>query len=234
MQVGLPRLRLVVVDILPHDPEAFTQGLCVVDGALLESTGLHGQSTLRRLDPKSGCVLDSHPLPEDVWAEGIARLGREIVQLSYRTGVAYRYAWPSLAPLTPAYSYAGEGWGLAAADDRLFMSDGTASIAIRTAGFAPIGRLRIRRNGVELRRINDLTYDGDSLFANVLRERCVYRICPATGRITGMVDCRELVRRAGPRAEDEVLNGIAHDPATHSFYLTGKRWPELYRVRFEA
>jgi glutaminyl-peptide cyclotransferase len=31
---------------------------------------------------------------------------------------------------------------------------------------------------------------------------------------------------------DAVLNGVAHDPATGRWWLTGKLWPVLYEVRF--
>jgi glutaminyl-peptide cyclotransferase len=31
---------------------------------------------------------------------------------------------------------------------------------------------------------------------------------------------------------DAVLNGIAHDPETGRWWLTGKLWPALYEVRW--
>ena len=43
-----------VVNVLPHDPAAFTQGLLYRDGAFFESTGLNGQSSLRKVDLKTG------------------------------------------------------------------------------------------------------------------------------------------------------------------------------------
>jgi glutamine cyclotransferase len=30
----------------------------------------------------------------------------------------------------------------------------------------------------------------------------------------------------------DVLNGIAYDPSTKTFLLTGKYWPTLFEVRF--
>ena len=38
-----------VIKAYPHDPTAFTQGLVYVDGALYESTGLNGQSSVRQV-----------------------------------------------------------------------------------------------------------------------------------------------------------------------------------------
>ena len=37
---------------------------------------------------------------------------------------------------------------------------------------------------------------------------------------------------ARSRSPDDVLNGIAYDPDTGTFLITGKRWPTLYEVRF--
>src|SRR5688500_5958128 len=47
-----------VVNAFPHDPAAFTQGLVFHEGALLESTGQYGESTLRRVELKTGKVLE--------------------------------------------------------------------------------------------------------------------------------------------------------------------------------
>jgi len=30
----------------------------------------------------------------------------------------------------------------------------------------------------------------------------------------------------------DVLNGIAHDPVSETFYITGKLWPKMFEVRF--
>src|SRR5437763_4435389 len=46
-----------VVNTFPHDPAAFTQGIIFHDGALIESTGLEGRSTLRRVELQTGKVL---------------------------------------------------------------------------------------------------------------------------------------------------------------------------------
>ena len=39
-----------VVATFPHDPAAFTQGLVFSDGEFYESTGLNGESSLRRVE----------------------------------------------------------------------------------------------------------------------------------------------------------------------------------------
>ena len=43
----VPKFGYQIVNIWPHDSNAFTQGLILVDGKLLESTGQEGRSSLR-------------------------------------------------------------------------------------------------------------------------------------------------------------------------------------------
>ncbi|MGB5493671.1 MAG: glutaminyl-peptide cyclotransferase [Sedimenticolaceae bacterium] len=230
LTVGVPRLSLQVIEELPHDPQAFTQGLCYVDGCLLESTGRIGSSTLRRVDPAAGKVLQTVEVPDD-WGEGIALIGDEVIQLSYKTGIARRYHWPTLERRQPDYHYEGEGWGLVAFGQQLLMSDGSARLRRMGANFSPIGVVCFKRFGIEMRRINDLAWDGKHLLANVLSDTYLYRLDPSHGSITGVVDCRPLVARVGPMRTDHVLNGITATEADGEFLLTGKCWPKLFRVR---
>jgi len=43
-----------IVNIWPHDSNAFTQGLILSDGKLLESTGQEGSSSLRSVESRAG------------------------------------------------------------------------------------------------------------------------------------------------------------------------------------
>ena len=58
----------------PHDSTAFTQGLFFEPGGtLLESTGLYGESSIRRVELDSGRVIKRLGLESDDWfGEGIA------------------------------------------------------------------------------------------------------------------------------------------------------------------
>jgi hypothetical protein len=53
-----------VVQTYPHDPKAFTQGLEYYNGFLYESTGLEGQSSLRKVELRTG-PPDSPPARRD-------------------------------------------------------------------------------------------------------------------------------------------------------------------------
>src|SRR5437870_4563882 len=76
------RLVPVVVAKLPHDLQAFTQGLAIEDDQLYESTGLYGQSSLRRLDISTGKILQQRTLASDVFAEGLAAFPQNLLQIT--------------------------------------------------------------------------------------------------------------------------------------------------------
>ena len=62
------------MDAYTHDPGAFTQGLAIAEGALYESTGLYGESSLRRVDLATGDVLQLRTLPDSLFGDGSSTL----------------------------------------------------------------------------------------------------------------------------------------------------------------
>ncbi|MDR9390746.1 MAG: glutaminyl-peptide cyclotransferase [Trueperaceae bacterium] len=226
-----------VVARYPHDPAAFTQGLLWHDGALFESTGLYGASSLRRVRLDDGARQAVRYLPDDVFAEGLARVGDELIQLTWKRGEAYR--WPldgfEAAPgPRRVHTYAGEGWGLCFDGERLVMSDGSATLTFRDPDtFAVEGRREVRLDGEPLARLNELACVGDRVWANVWYDDRLVRIDPASGRVDGYLDLRGLLadEERSTLADDAVLNGVAWRPEAGTFLVTGKRWPALFELR---
>lgn len=228
-----------VVRELPHDPEAFTQGLVVLDGVLYESTGLEGSSSLRALDPDTGQELRRTDLAPDLFAEGLAEGDAgHLVQLTWKNGRALVWDRGSFAQVGE-FEYAGEGWGLTTLDDgTLVMSDGSDELVQRDpAVFSETDRWRVQRDGGPADQLNELEWDGAHLWANRWQTDEILRIDPACRRVDGVVDAAALAADAaatGAAAGDDVdvLNGIAHLPGTDRFLVTGKLWPTLFEVRF--
>lgn len=228
-----------VVARYPHDDAAFTQGLLWHDGALYESTGLYGRSTLRRVALEDGEIEAVRYLPADVFAEGLARVDDELVQLTWRAGAAFR--WPVDGfergdPPLDTHAYQGEGWGLCHDGERLVMSDGGATLEFRDASdFSRLGAVEVTLDGEPLPRLNELECVGDDVWANVWYDDRVYRIDAGSGRVTGWLDLAELLPeelRAG-LDEEAVLNGLAWRGETGTMLVTGKLWPELVELRIE-
>jgi glutamine cyclotransferase len=101
MSCGEPveNLKVKVLSVLPHDPQAFTEGLLSWGGLLYESTGLYGDSTLRKVDPQTGEILHEVELASEYFGEGLARVDDLLVQLTYREGLALLSALDDFTPM---------------------------------------------------------------------------------------------------------------------------------------
>ena len=225
------RKRVEVLATHPHDPAAFTQGLLLHEGALYESTGLNGRSTVRRVDLPSGTVLHSVALPRELFGEGLARVDDRLVQLTWTSGVARIYQLDTF-DLLGEWRYEGEGWGLCHDGSRLVMSDGTTRLTFRDENtFAVTGSVEVKLDGQPLDELNELECANGRVYANVWRTDSIAEIDPSTGVVTAWIDASGLLSPT-ERSQADVLNGIAWDEGRRSFYLTGKLWPHLFEVRF--
>ena len=221
-----------VLDFFPHDTGAFTQGLLYHDGVFYESTGLYGQSTLRRVDPASGVVLLSRPISPAEFGEGLARIGDELIQLTWQENVAHRYEIDDFTPLGN-FSYSGQGWGLCFDGRRLIMSNGSSFLTYRNPEtFQTVAQIRVTRDSVPVGNLNELECVGRLVYANVWLTDTILRIDPQTGIVLTEIDASGLLTPA-EQQEADVLNGIAFHPATMNFYLTGKWWPKVFEVDFD-
>lgn len=219
-----------VLQKIPHDATAFTQGLELVDGVLYEGTGLEGQSTMRALDPSSGDVQKKVDLPADLFGEGITVVGDTIWQITWQNGIAIERDRRTLDELRRV-SYQGEGWGICDDGQRLVMSDGTAKLTFRDArSFQETGSVQVTRDGKPLTQLNELECVGGKVWSNVWKTDEIVRIDPATGKVVNTYDLASLK----PSGDVDVLNGIAHVPGTNEFLVTGKNWPTIFRVRFNG
>ena len=229
---AVPVLEYEALRALPHDSEAYTQGLLYHEGRFFESTGRNGSSSVREVDPETGEVLRITPLAEEYFGEGLARVGLELVQLTWHAGMAFVYDLETLE-LKRTFDYEGQGWGLCFDGESLFMSDGTNRLTQRNPEtFEIVGELRVTQGGYSVSSLNELECVGDVIFANVFQTNRIVRIDKATGHITGEIDAFQLSLGAerGPDPE-AVLNGIAHDPDNGTLFVTGKLWDRIYELR---
>jgi glutaminyl-peptide cyclotransferase len=227
------QLGVKVLGSVPHDKGSYTQGLVWYDGALYESAGQYGESDLRQVDPKTGKVLRSVPLPDRYFGEGLARVGDRLIQLTWREGVAFLYDIATFQR-KGELPYSGEGWGLCTDGERLIMSDGSNHLTFRDpATFATTGGVDITLQGTPVMNLNELECVGGAVYANIYGTSQIVRIDPGTGRVTAVIDASNLLTREMIAGGAEVMNGIAYKPETKTFLLTGKYWPTMFEVTFE-
>jgi glutamine cyclotransferase len=229
-KAGPQRLAVKVISTRPHDTSAYTQGLVWHEGRLYESAGLYGQSSLRQVDPATGEVRRRVDLPQQYFAEGLARVGDRLIQITWNEGAALVYRLSDFQKVGEL-RYTGEGWGLCHDGARLVMSDGSDRLTFRDPEtFATVGEVRVRMGGAPVDRLNELECVDGAVYANVYQTEDIVRIDPATGEVTAVIDASGLLGAADYQAGAEVLNGIAWMPETRRFLITGKRWPLMFEV----
>lgn len=234
-----------VLETYPHDPTSFLQGLVLHDGLFYESAGQYGQSSLRQVEPETGEVLRRVDVAPEYFAEGLALVDDRLIQITWKEQTALVYDLETLQQVD-TFAYEGEGWGLCYDGEQLYMSDGTGTLTIRDPEtFEVTGDLTVMLEGQPvsiwsfqgspLDLLNELECVGDDIYANIWQTDLIARINKTTGSVTAMIYAGSLLtaeERQTLFSQGGVLNGIAYDPDDDTFYITGKRWPKLFKVRF--
>jgi len=220
-----------VINVYPSDAAAFTQGLIYLDGNLYESTGLYGQSSLRRVDLESGEVLQKISLSSEDFGEGLTAWEDILVQLTWREGRGYVYD-PEDFSLEKQFNYDTEGWGLTHDGKQLIMSDGTSTLYfLDPQSFQVKDSVTVTYQGEEIVRLNELEYIHDEVYANIWQTDYIVRINPESGQVTGWIDLSGILPVEEYTHDTGVLNGIAYDPVTDRLFITGKRWPSIFEIK---
>ncbi len=224
-----------VVNEFPHDDDAFTQGLVFEpDGYLYEGTGLHGESTLRRVNLVTGAVVQVRNIPARpggfyYFGEGISIVNGKIYQLTWQDHVGFIYDRSSFDSLGQ-FTYQTEGWGLTHDGDRFIMSSGSSYLFFRNlTTMALIDSILVHDTLGPVAMLNELEYIEGEVWANIWLTQRIARIDPESGRVLGYVNLEGLLAPAGQPLPG-VLNGIAYDTASARIFVTGKNWPKLFEI----
>ena len=223
-----------IIKTYPHDPAAFTQGLVYHQGDLYESTGLNGQSSLRKVELQTGKMLKRIDVLPQYFAEGLALFNNRLYQLTWITNKGFIYNLDSFdsAGAIGNFSYTDEGWGLTHDGHSLIMSDGSNRIRYLDPETFQVQRtLTVQDNGTAIRQLNELEYIKGEIFANIWQTDRIARIDPQTGRVTGWLNLAGLLSPEDRARPVDVLNGIAYDEAGDRLFVTGKLWPKLFEIR---
>lgn len=222
--------KVEVVAEYPHDVEAYTQGLFFHDGQMYESTGLHGKSTLRKVDFTTGEAVQKIGFNEKYFIEGSVVMGDNLYVLTWETRMAFIYDAETLEFKT-SWKYPREGWGITTDGKKLIASDGSATLYFMDENFKVERKVMVKHEERPVRWLNELEYIDGKIWANVYTSDEIVIINPKDGTVEGVVDCRGLLPDSLRTPATDVLNGIAYDPMTKKIYLTGKNWPKLYEIK---
>ncbi|WP_245766566.1 glutaminyl-peptide cyclotransferase [Pustulibacterium marinum] len=219
----------------PHDIEAYTQGLEFYKDTLYESTGLRGKSSLRKTDYKTGEVLQKIDLDPTYFGEGITILNDKIYMLTWQSMLGFVYDVNSFEKLKDfRFEESKEGWGLCNNGKTLFKSDGSEKIwTLNTETLEENSNFQLVTNKAIYSKANELEYVDGLIYANSYTHDGIMIIDPTSGAIKGVVDCRGLKEKVTQHNKLDVLNGIAYNPKTKTFFITGKNWDKMFEVTFE-
>lgn len=217
--------------VYPHDKKAYTQGLVFEDGFLYEGTGQYNESSLRKVEIKTGEPVRMTMLAGDIFGEGITIFNDRIYQLTYKSQVGFVYEKETFKRIQKVYYQNKEGWGLTHDGTHLIMSDGSNRIYyMDPTYFTEIRQLEVYDNKGPVNRLNELEYIEGKIFANIYGEEVIVVIDPETGKVTAKLDMRGILDKQDRYPEMDVFNGIAWDPGRRLMYVTGKYWPSLFEV----
>ena len=224
-----------IISEFPHDTSAYTQGLELYKGKMYESTGDWESSTLRITDHKTGKVEQKHPMgTKEIFGEGITILNGKLYQLTWESNIVYEYDVNNINKPIKTFNWPNEGWGITNNGTDLIVSDGTSNIYfVSPDSFTIKNTITVQTDKGPVDNINELEYVDGFIYANVYQTNIIVKIGPKTGNIVGRLDFPETIQ-AGEKAKNaraDVLNGIAYDSSSKSFFFTVKRWRKMFEVK---
>lgn len=216
-----------ILHTYPHDAEVYTQGLYFDDGGFVESTGLYGQSSIRKI-ALNGRIRKSFSLGREYFGEGATQWGDRIFQLTWKARTGFVYDAETLK-LVGRFSLPSEGWGLTTTDTHLVMSDGSDILYfLDPSTQAVVRKLKVQERGQGVGQLNELEYVKGQVLANVYGSNYIVRIDPDTGAVLGWIDLTPVI--PGDHKGLGVPNGIAYDRKNDRLFITGKKWPVVYEI----
>jgi len=233
-QDSVPVYGFKIINIYPHDSTAYTQGL-VYDGKdLYESTGLYGNSTVRRVELETGRIQKIYRMPAKYFGEGMTIWKNQLVQLTWKSMVGFVYNKSNFNQIGDFY-YDRDGWGITNDSQRLIMSDGSDTLYFMNPDtFSDEGLIKVKENGKPVYQLNELEFINGKVLANIYLDDRIAIISPETGAITGWIDLQGLSARENNLGKVDVLNGIAYNAKRDTLLVTGKFWPELFEIEIQS
>jgi len=229
-----------LINTYPHDKNAYTQGLEFHNGYLYETTGQRGKSVLRKVEIKTGKVLQEVKLDDKFFGEGMSILNDKIHWLTWQAKKGFTYDLETFKQEGDfSYTWSTEGWGLTNNGTDLIKSDGTHKIYFLDGNTQQEKKsIQAYYNKGKIDKLNELELIDGKIFANRWVtdkpiKSAIWIINPANGIVEGAIDLdnlRQLVLKDQTLSDEDVLNGIAYDTDTNRIFVTGKNWGKLFEI----
>lgn len=225
-----------IINTFPHDKGAYTQGLEYLNGFLYEGTGKKGSSSIRKVELKTGKVLQQKDLDEQYFGEGITIFNGKLYQLTWQAGIGFVYDLNSFEQeKTFNYTKSQEGWGLTHNGEKLIKTDGTEFIwFLNPETLVEESYIEVYTNERKVEKLNELEFVNGLIYVNIWQQNSILIINPNSGKVEGVANLNGLKTTIEKEQKledaDEVLNGIAFDKENNRLFVTGKHWSKLYEI----
>ncbi|MGY0407317.1 MAG: glutaminyl-peptide cyclotransferase [Polaribacter sp.] len=226
-----------VINQYPHDTKAYTEGLEYYNGFLYESTGKKGQSSIRKVEIKTGKIVQKIKLDKKYFGEGITIFNNKIYWLTWQAKKGFVYNLETLKQEREfTFQNSKEGWGLTHSNTELIKSDGTNKIWFLDPKTLKEKRsIQVYTNKYALDNLNELELINGKIYANKYQKNALVIIDANSGAVLGVADLtglkEEMEKTQKLVPQDEVLNGIAYNKENNTFFVTGKNWGKLFEIK---
>ncbi|NOY95952.1 MAG: glutaminyl-peptide cyclotransferase [Chlorobi bacterium] len=227
--------KMRVIKEYPHSTTFFTEGLLLHNGYLYEGTGQNGMSGIYKINLNNGKTILSKELDKKYFGEGITILNDKIYQLTYHSKIGFVYNLSDFSIIDSFKIASNQGWGLTNDGENLIMSDGTNKLTwISPSNYAIIKTLQVADNLSKIDYINELEYINGSVFANVWTKNYIIEIDAENGKVLSKADLSGLLTKLNvDKSKIDVMNGIAYNPVSNTFFVTGKMWDKIFEIELE-
>ena len=232
-----------IVNTYPHDYQAYIEGLEFYNDTLYEGTGngegsdtgKRGISSMRKVDYKTGKVLKKVEYGPEIFGEGISILNGKIYQLTYKQNECYVYDLKTFEKInTIPYYKPMEGWGMTNDGVNLYYNDGSERIHIvNPETFKQVDYINVYSENTKITEVNELEWVDGKIYSNIYQKDAIIIINPKRGDVEAIVDLSELKKKITKLADVDVLNGIAYNKKTKTFFVTGKNWDKMFEIKIE-
>lgn len=219
---------------LPHNTHFFTQGLYIDNDFIIESTGQYGLSSIRKIDKKTGAILQSNFTDRYFFAEGISKYQNYYYQFTWLEHTLLIYDTNTLKLVDQKQlndlQDVTQIWGATNDENNIIFSTGSNKLYYFNPSENKICKiLNIHYKNRIVSRINDICYIEDNIYANIWPEYYIIKIDVFSGEVVDVFDLRFLTNLSGPKAKE--MNGIAYDESQQTLIITGKYWSRYFFIK---
>jgi glutamine cyclotransferase len=222
-----------VINEFPHDKNAFTQGFEYHNGFLYESTGQRGESSLRKVELKTGKILQKIEIDKQYFGEGMTIFNNKIYLLTWQGKKGFVFNLETFEKENEfKYNLSKEGWGLSHNENKLLKTDGSERVwFLNPETLTEDSFIEAYTDKRKVSSLNEIEYINGKIYANKWQQNSILIINSITGAIEGIANLKGLQTKAGQKDDDNVLNGIAYDAKNERLFVTGKKWDKVFELK---